>query len=163
MLTILLGEAPRRSDGFAFDDASWTTRQLAAVVGVAPPDLNKAFYVQNVFLERQRRRRNGFDRFSVEEAAIEIDDTWFESRRIVCLGTRVAAALELALDIDEGAIPENRFARFDDTARGSGWMLARVPHPSGLRREITEDGIVFGEKTREFLRSASARHRQRWR
>jgi hypothetical protein len=32
-LTILLGEAPKSKDGFAFDPDSWTTRQLAGVLG----------------------------------------------------------------------------------------------------------------------------------
>jgi hypothetical protein len=156
MRTILLGEAPKRDDGFAFDAASWTTRQIAGVLDVDPLHLNKVFWVMNVFEGPQRRAGGGFDRFSVEAAAEEIDQIWFESQRIICVGSRVAASMELSLELPEGVIAENELRRFDGTARGNGWELGRIPHPSGLRGREDRDGLVLPEATRRFLRWAAA-------
>lgn len=155
MRTILLGEAPKRDDGFAFDSGSWTTHQLAGAVGVDAFHLNKVFWVMNVFARPQRTTRRGFDRFSTEEAADEIANIYLESQRVICVGTRVAAAMEIALDLQPGSIPENRFARFDRTQRGSGWVLARIPHPSGLRGREDASGLVLPNSTRAFLIAAA--------
>lgn len=153
--TILLGEAPKRDDGFAFDAGSWTTQQIAGAVGADPFHLNKVFWVMNIFEDPQQTTRRGFDRFSVAHAAEEIHDIWFESQRVICVGTRVAAAMELSLNLSPGAIPENQFRRFDRTSRGGGWQLARIPHPSGLRGTEDPLGLVLPPVTRQFLRSAT--------
>jgi hypothetical protein len=155
MRTILLGEAPKRLDGFAFDADSWTTQQIAAVLDVDPFDLNRVFWVMNVFERPQRAKNGGYDRFSKEAAADELFDLWFESQRIICVGARVSSAMELALDLDEGVIPENEFRRFDRTSRGNGWELARIPHPSGLRGHEDRDGLVLPRATRSFLLRAA--------
>lgn len=156
MRTILLGEAPKRYDGFAFDAASWTTQQIAGVLAIDPFHLNRVFWVMNVFERPQWDAGRGFDEFSLEEAAEEIADTWFESQRIICVGTRVAAALELSLDLPAGVIQENAFRRFDRTARGNGWELARIPHPSALRGREDQYGLVLPLVTRQFLRWAAS-------
>jgi hypothetical protein len=155
MLTVLLGEAPKRMDGFAFDADSWTTHQLVDVLGVDNYDLNKVFYVLNVFEYPQWTRRDGFDRFNLERAADEIDRIDFPSQRVICLGKRVTKAMEWALDLRFDSIPENAFRRFDRTARGSGWHLARIPHPSGLWDRGDREGLVLPEETRAFLRTAA--------
>jgi hypothetical protein len=155
MRTILLGEAPKDARGFAFDYRSWTTEQIAAVVGVRPFDINRVFYVMNVFELPQRALRNGFDAFSRDAAVEAIGRIWFESQRVICVGSRVAAAMEMALDLDPGAIPKNRFARFSRTARGSGWELARIPHPSSLRGREDYQGLVLPPETRSFLLRAA--------
>ncbi|WP_375744193.1 hypothetical protein NR800_05000 [Corallococcus interemptor] len=151
MRTVLLGEAPKHPGGYAFDYRSWTTEQIAAICEVPPFHLNKVFWVMNVFDDHMPASAKGFDAFPMEEAAAAIRDKWFESQRIICVGGRVARAMELALDLETGAIPENRFARFMRTARGNGWQLARIPHPSGLRGKEDRDGLVLPKVTREFL------------
>lgn len=155
MGTVLLGEAPKRADGFAFDADSWTTGQIAGVLGIDPFHLNKVFFVMNVFENPQRTNWRGFDRFSVEAAAQEIDDIDFVSQKIICLGGRVASALELALGVGEGVIPETQFRRFDRTLRGKGWELAYIPHPSGLRGQEDLEGLVLPQSVRRFLRAAA--------
>jgi hypothetical protein len=157
MRTILLGEAPKHPAGYAFDYASPTTEQIAAVLDVDPFHLNKIFYVMNVFDEHMRPTGRGFDGFPIEEAADEISGKWFTSQRIICVGKRVAKAMELALNLEPGAIPENCFERFDGTERGSGWELARIPHPSGLRGREDRNGLVLPVATRRFLLSAAGR------
>lgn len=156
MYTVLLGESPKHPGGYAFDSSSWSTQQIAAVVGVAPFHLNKRFYVMNVFDGRQMPKGRGFDAFPMDEAIEELEHKPFVSQRIICVGTRVATAMEYALDLSEGAIPENRFARFSRTARGNGWELARIPHPSGLRGNEDRDGLVLPPETRRFLRESAS-------
>jgi len=155
MRTILLGEAPKRTDGFAFDADSWTTQQIAGVLGIDPFDLNKAFWVMNVFEDPQWTTRRGFDRFSIGKAADEIDAIWFKSRRIICVGSRVAAAMEWSLNLPESSIPANRFELFQRTCRGGEWELARIPHPSGLRSRLAFDDYVLPSETISFLRTAA--------
>jgi len=71
--------------------------------------------------------------------------------------------MEVALDLPRGAIPENAFRRFNGTARGSGWDLARIPHPSGLWDEGDRDGLALPDETRVFLRRAAGAKLRRWR
>ena len=156
MRTILLGEAPKHPGGYAFDWTSWTTEQIARVVGVPPYHLNKVFWVMNIFEQRQASVGGGYDQFSVRDAVDEIGSKWFESQRIICVGVRVARAMEIALDLAAGSIPENRFERWNGTARGNGWELARIPHPSGLRANEDRDGLVLPVTTRRFLVRAAA-------
>lgn len=157
MRTVLLGEAPKHPGGYAFDYSSWSTAQIAAVVDVDPFHLNKVFWVTNVFDDHMPTTGRGFDAFPMEEAVAEIATKWFESQRIICVGARVAQAMELALELEPGAIPENDFERFDGTARGNRWYLARIPHPSGLRGREDRNGLVLPEATRKFLRKAAGR------
>lgn len=151
MHTVLLGEAPKHEGGYAFDYGSWTTEQIAAICDVPPFHLNKIFWVMNVFDNPMPTSANGFDAFPMKEAAATIREKWFKSQRIICVGGRVARAMELALELEPAAIPENRFARFTNTARGNGWQLARIPHPSGLRGREDRDGLVLPIATRKFL------------
>lgn len=160
MLTILLGEAPKHPGGIAFDYRSWTTEQIAAVVGVKPFLLNRVFFVMNVLTDPQPAQGSGFDRFSREEAVEAIRNTHFRSQRIICLGSRVARAFESELGLERGSIPENRFKRFNRTDRGSGWELARIPHPSALRDNEGPDGLVLPPATQAFLRQAAGVERQ---
>jgi hypothetical protein len=155
MDTVLLGEAPKHPDLYAFDHISWTTAQIAAVFDVDPFDLNRIFWVMNVFDDHMPTTGRGFDDFPMEDAVEELSTKSFKWQRIICVGVRVAEAMELALDLKPGAIPVNRFKRFDNTARKSGWELARIPHPSGLRGREDRNGLVLPAATRKFLRVAA--------
>jgi hypothetical protein len=155
METILLGEAPKHLGGYAFDYSSWSTAQIAAVIDVDPFHLNKVFWVMNVFDDLMPTTGRGFDDFPMEAAVEELRTKSFKWQRIICVGTRVAGAMESALMLDEGAIPENRFETFNNTARKNGWQLAWIPHPSGLRRKEDFNGLVLPPATRKFLRRAA--------
>lgn len=157
MDTILLGEAPKNHNGLAFTSADWSTQQIAAVVGVDPYHLNKVFWVQNVFGDRQRPKGGGYDEFVRADAIAEINETDFKYQRIICVGSRVAQAIEAAFGLPRDSIPENRFGWFKTRLRGGGWQLARIPHPSRLRGQEDANGLVLPTATRRFLRMAAGR------
>lgn len=157
MFTMLLGEAPKSPTGYAFDANSPTTIQLARILRIDPANLNRAFFVSNVFDRPQEIASNGFSNFPMNLALEALRNRWFESQRIICLGGRVARSMETLLDLERGTIPQNEFKRFNRTARGSGWELAQIPHPSPyLRGAANEDGLVLPLETCLFLREASA-------
>ncbi len=155
MDTVLLGEAPKHLGGYAFDSNSWSTEQIAAVVDVDPYNLNKVFWVTNVFDAVMPITGRGFDDFPMADAVEVLRTKSFKWQRIICVGSRVTQAMELALELNDGAIPENRFERFNNTARKSGWQLAQIPHPSGLRGQEDCYGLVLPSATRKFLRRAA--------
>lgn len=154
-MTILLGEAPRTASGYAFDPDSFTTRQISAAIGVDPRYLNRRFWVMNVFEEPQRPNGNGFKQFPKELAVERLGQLWFPNRRIVCVGTRVAQALEEMLQIDP--IPENAFRVFRPRTRRAEWELGYIIHPSSLRNsQRAPDELVIPWQAQEFLRSAAS-------
>jgi hypothetical protein len=154
-MTVLLGEAPKTASGYAFDPDSFTTQQIAAAVGVDPRFINRRFWVMNVFDEQQESKGRGFNHFPMEEAVERLSRMWIPNRRIVCVGGRVAQALEEMLAID--SIPENRFSTFQPRTRKAEWELGYIVHPSSLRNSQRDPGeLILSRKTQEFLRLAAS-------
>lgn len=155
-MTVLLGEAPKVSSGYAFDPGSFTTRQIAAAVGVGPKYLYNRFWLMNVFNEPQEPRGRGFDEFPRELAVNRLREMWIPNRRIVCVGKRVAEALAEMLEIG-GAIPQNEFKMFRPRARKAEWQLGYIIHPSSIRpHQVDSDELVLSQATQDFLRLAAS-------
>lgn len=154
-MTILLGEAPKTASGYAFDAGSFTTQQIAAAVGVEPRFLHYRFWVMNVFDEQQESTGRGYDQFPMNQAVERLRGMWIPNRRIVCVGTRVARALEKMLEID--SIPENDFQVFRPRTRKAEWELGYIVHPSSLwNPQRTPDELVLSQKAQEFLQYAAS-------
>lgn len=152
---VLLGEAPREETGWAFDPASFTTKEIAAAVGLAEEELYKAFWLINVFdLPREPSERGYFD-FPVKDAVAAIDRIYFRAMQVICVGSRVAGAMERAFGLDSGIILENRWVTVSPRLRTGTWTLARIPHPSGRRNESDSEGRVLSRATRRFLKEAA--------
>ncbi|XXF78880.1 hypothetical protein P2318_03735 [Myxococcaceae bacterium GXIMD 01537] len=153
--TILLGEAPKAPSGFAFDPEAFSTEQIAGAIGVNPHYLYQHFWVTNVFDTPQASKGGGFDRFSKAEAVKRLRSTWLPNRRIVCVGRRVADALEEFLGVD--GIPENNLHTFYPDNRRADWHLGYIIHPSACR-EFPKDqnGVALPQTTQQFLRWAAS-------
>lgn len=155
MDTVLLGEAPKARGGHAFDPGRWTTDQLERAAGIPSGQLHRYFWLDNVLHRRQRTQSHGFDRFSRSHAVRQLDERWFKWHKVICVGERVSSAVESALELRRGSIPQNRFASLESGGRGGAWLLARIPHPSALRDHADSEGLVLPDEARQFLRRAA--------
>lgn len=152
---VLLGEAPREEMGWAFDAESFTTKQIAAAVGLAEEKLYQAFWLLNVFDSPRQLLERGYFDFPVENAVAAISRLHFPVMQVICVGSRVAGALEISFGLESGIIPENRWLKVNPAFRNGTWTLARVPHPSGRRHKIDAKGSALSPLTCAFLKEAA--------
>jgi hypothetical protein len=153
---VLLGEAPKSPNGFAFAPEDFTTQQLAASISVHPTQLYEYFWLTNVF-DFPLPPDGWGDSFPMATAVDILSTKYFERMDIICVGVRVRNALEHALGIE--GIPENDLRAFRPHSRKGTWHLGYIPHPASRQLSPNNAGLVLPIETQRFLRWAAGMSR----
>lgn len=146
MHTLLLGEAPKGDNGYAFDWEAWTTVALAEALSIRPQSIRKFFWVDNVFRQPVETQASGHDEFDHFLAVEQIRSRNFSSQRIICVGKRVAKAFSEAWGILQ-PLPLNSFCDV------GGVLVGRIHHPASDsgRNSYSHGGNALPNTTIDFL------------
>ena len=90
---ILLGEAPKGENGYAFDWDAWTTRRISEAIGFSANRIHRYFRPKNLLDQEQETESDGFDKFDHQKAVQSVSYKIADGDRIICVGSRVQKAI----------------------------------------------------------------------
>ena len=90
---VLLGEAPKGTQGFAFDWNAWTTMRFAEAVGFNARFIFKYFRPLNLLDDRQETGTNSYDALDHQRAVQNVGLKIAAGDRVICVGSRVTRAV----------------------------------------------------------------------
>ncbi|OSQ39092.1 MULTISPECIES: hypothetical protein [Thalassospira] len=126
---VLLGEAPKGTQGFAFDWNAWTTMRFAEAVGFNARFIFKYFRPLNLLDDRQETGTNSYDAFDHQRAVQNVGLKIAAGDRVICVGSRVTRAVSEYFGINVQY--SSRFipmCSWGDLIEGN--QFAQIPHPA---------------------------------